>query len=76
MRHVWTVIYFPDWSKRQILVGRDETFPGGIDSGTVRQLWETSQDEGETWEVGFDWLYTKVAVKSEKAEEDRVKGEK
>ena len=38
------------------------------EDGTVRQLWETSQDEGETWEVGFDGLYTRVAVKSEKAE--------
>ena len=25
--------------------------------GTVRQLWETSADEGKTWSVAFDGLY-------------------
>jgi hypothetical protein len=43
------------------------------EDGTVRQLWETSQDEGETWEVGFDGLYKKLEVRSEKAEVGRVK---
>ena len=27
------------------------------DDGTVRQLWETSADDGETWTVSFDGLY-------------------
>jgi hypothetical protein len=27
--------------------------------GTVRQLWETSPDDGATWAVSFDGLYTK-----------------
>jgi hypothetical protein len=27
--------------------------------GTVRQLWETSSDNGTTWAVSFDGLYTK-----------------
>jgi hypothetical protein len=45
------------------------------EDGTVHEFWETSKNEGETWKVGFDGFYTKVAVKSEKAEEDRVKGE-
>ena len=26
--------------------------------GSVRQLWETSQDDGKTWAVSFDGLYT------------------
>lgn len=29
--------------------------------GTVRQLWETSTDDGKTWSVSFDGLYRKVA---------------
>lgn len=27
--------------------------------GTVRQLWETSPDEGKTWQAAFDGLYRK-----------------
>jgi len=27
--------------------------------GTVRQLWETSSDQGKTWQVAFDGLYRK-----------------
>lgn len=27
--------------------------------GSVRQLWETSDDEGKTWQVAFDGLYRK-----------------
>jgi hypothetical protein len=27
--------------------------------GTVRQLWESSNDEGKTWQVAFDGLYRK-----------------
>lgn len=30
------------------------------DDGTVRQLWETSTDGGETWSVAFDGHYTKA----------------
>ena len=29
--------------------------------GTVRQLWEASKDEGATWSVLFDGLYTRQA---------------
>ncbi|MFP3947172.1 MAG: hypothetical protein ACLFWG_00450 [Longimicrobiales bacterium] len=29
------------------------------DDGTVRQLWETSQDGGETWSTAFDGRYVK-----------------
>ena len=28
--------------------------------GSVRQLWEASQDDGENWNVIFDGLYTRV----------------
>lgn len=27
------------------------------DDGTVRQLWETSRDDGKTWQTSFDGLY-------------------
>jgi len=30
--------------------------------GSVRQLWETSNDNGKTWTVNFDGLYRKVAI--------------
>ena len=30
------------------------------DDGTVRQLWEASQDGGKTWKVIFDGLYTRA----------------
>ena len=30
------------------------------DDGSVRQFWEISKDDGETWQVGFDGLYTRV----------------
>lgn len=30
------------------------------DDGSVRQLWEASQDRGETWNVIFDGLYTRA----------------
>ena len=29
-------------------------------SGTVRQLWQTSHDNGKTWQTTFDGLYTKT----------------
>jgi hypothetical protein len=29
--------------------------------GSVRQLWETSTDDGKTWAVSFDGLYTRAA---------------
>ncbi len=31
------------------------------DGGSVRQFWESSTDNGETWSVAFDGLYTKKA---------------
>jgi hypothetical protein len=32
------------------------------DDGSVRQLWETSVDDGQTWAVSFDGLYTRAAA--------------
>ena len=32
------------------------------DDGTVRQLWEASQDDGASWTVVFDGLYSKAEV--------------
>jgi len=31
------------------------------EDGTVRQLWETSDDEGRTWQVAFDGLYRRAS---------------
>ncbi len=31
------------------------------DDGSVRQLWEQSSDQGESWVVAFDGMYTKKA---------------
>jgi hypothetical protein len=28
-----------------------------LEGGRVRQLWESSQDDGKTWSVAFDGLY-------------------
>jgi hypothetical protein len=33
----------------------------GGDPDHIRQLWETSTDDGETWSVGFDGHYTREA---------------
>lgn len=30
-----------------------------IDADHVRQLWDVSQDDGKTWQVSFDGLYTR-----------------
>ncbi len=30
-----------------------------LDGGRVRQLWESSQDDGKSWQVLFDGLYTR-----------------
>jgi hypothetical protein len=35
------------------------------EDGTVSQFWETSIDEGETWEVSFDGLYRKLEAENE-----------
>lgn len=32
--------------------------------GSVRQLWETSEDEGESWKMVFDGLYRRVGDES------------
>jgi hypothetical protein len=32
------------------------------EDGSVRQLWEASQDGGESWNVIFDGLYTRVST--------------
>jgi hypothetical protein len=29
------------------------------DDGTVRQVWEKSKDDGQTWNAVFDGVYTK-----------------
>jgi len=31
----------------------------------VRQLWETSNDDGKTWAVSFDGLYRRAATASQ-----------
>jgi len=31
-----------------------------LENGTVRQFWQTSKDNGATWQVAFDGLYTKI----------------
>lgn len=31
------------------------------DDGTVRQLWETSDDDGKSWQVAFDGLYRRAS---------------
>jgi hypothetical protein len=46
----------PD-GKSQHVLGRMTFF--NLGPGTVRQLWEQSTDEGKTWTVAFDGLYTK-----------------
>ena len=33
------------------------------DDGSVRQLWETSTDDGKSWSVSFDGLYTRQPAK-------------
>jgi hypothetical protein len=39
------------------LVGRERiTWTANAD-GSVRQLWESSKDDGATWSVAFDGLY-------------------
>ncbi len=45
----------PDGQVRKTL-GRMTFFPQGA---SVRQLWEQSFDEGKTWSVAFDGLYTR-----------------
>ena len=32
-----------------------------LDDGRVRQFWEQSKDEGETWYIWFDGYYTRRA---------------
>jgi hypothetical protein len=38
---------------------RDRIVWTALPTGQVRQLWETSADEGKTWTVAFDGLYTR-----------------
>ncbi len=42
----------------QTVANRVTWFNNG--NGTVRQLWETSTDAGETWSIAFDGLYKKT----------------
>jgi hypothetical protein len=53
------------------MVMRDDGASGAInritwtplEGGKVRQLWETSKDQGKTWQVAFDGLYTPRAAR-------------
>jgi len=49
----------PDGQLRKTL-GRMTFFPHGA---SVRQLWEQSMDDGKTWSVAFDGLYTRKTTK-------------
>lgn len=40
----------------------DRTTLTPLDGGRVRQVIETSSDEGETWQVGFDAVYVPVSA--------------
>jgi hypothetical protein len=55
---------------KMVLVGQNTAGPGGKpqqqritftrnDDGSVRQVWDTSDDGGKTWQVVFDGLYKK-----------------
>jgi hypothetical protein len=32
--------------------------------GSVRQHWESSTDNGKSWQTGFDGLYRRITVRS------------
>jgi hypothetical protein len=40
------------------IIDRLSFFP--LEGGRVRQLWESSKDDGKTWVVVFDGLYTRI----------------
>jgi len=44
------------------IVGRERIAWTPNADGTVRQLWESSKDDGKTWVVSFDGLYRKAAT--------------
>lgn len=37
-----------------------------LEGGRVRQLWESSNDEGKTWSVAFDGLYLRKKADDKK----------
>jgi hypothetical protein len=49
----------PDFSPLRFWQRFEGTF--SEDGGTIAGAWETSYDEGVTWEVDFHLTYTKVA---------------
>jgi hypothetical protein len=49
-----------DADARQRITWTVQTWPE-LGEG-VRQLWETSKDDGETWTVAFDGRYTRVQI--------------
>ena len=44
------------------IVGRERIAWTPNADGTVRQLWESSKDDGKTWTVSFDGLYHKAST--------------
>ena len=44
------------------LLGRERIAWTPNADGTVRQLWESSKDDGKTWTVSFDGLYRKATT--------------
>lgn len=44
------------------LVGRERITWTPNPDGSVRQLWESSKDDGKTWAVAFDGLYRKATT--------------
>lgn len=49
------------------IIDRLSFFP--LEGGRVRQLWESSQDDGKTWSVVFDGLYTRRKIAAHDAAE-------
>src|SRR5215813_11784227 len=45
-----------------------------LEGGRVRQLWESSKDDGRTWDVVFDGLYTRRKIEASTSDaEEQVK---
>ena len=51
-----------EWSKggMSLTDGINRITWSSLDDGRVRQLWETTADEGKTWKVAFDGYYKRV----------------
>ena len=50
-----------DTVARQRITWTQESGPDGTDGTEVRQVWETSTDDGKTWTVAFDGRYRRRA---------------